>query len=83
VKFYLNGELVPHRPFQEDEYNALMRHVDDDIQRMFFVLENKPAKGGDAITCDEVPSGIDQVWVRFPFLDGRGNLSNGNMRIHP
>lgn len=82
MQVYVNGASVPFRPFREDEYGPLMEHADDGIRRAFYMIECEPCKAFDDITCDP-PEDVDQVWVRFPFFDWRGEVIRGNMKLWP
>ena len=83
MNVYVNGNPVPHRPFREDEYGPLMEHQDDGIHRTFLVLEPlEPCVAGDDITCDP-PADTEQVWVKVPITNWRGEVTHGNMRLHP
>jgi len=45
----------------------------------FLLVECKP---GDDITCDGVPEGYEEVWVRFN-MEIHGRKDRGNIRITP
>jgi len=81
VTVYVNGEATSTRPLREEEI-PLMR-VKDDVHRVFLLLAGPPCRGGDDITCDVPPLGVDQVWVRFPCLNWKREVFYGNMRIFP
>jgi hypothetical protein len=80
VKIFVNGEEVPFRPLREDELGPL-GHIKDGVGRLFLFLESPPLRGGDNITGSNPPPEIEQVWVRFRWLDWKGDVRHGNLRV--
>jgi len=93
----VNGRVVPFRVWTDQEYaelrerqaKFLWRWYDrgkpkgwfPNTARQYHVEILSPCKPGDSLTFDHHPEEYDQLWVRFPLVDGGPTTNKGNMVV--
>lgn len=74
-----HAELFEQGKMGEDGLYKGIRYNLKEQYHAFLLVECKP---GDDITCDGVPEGYEEVWVRFN-MEIHGRKDRGNLRIAP
>jgi len=93
----VNGEAVLFRFFTEAENAKIRkqqaeflsfwyergkpRGIVPNTARQYHVEILVPCKPGDNLTFDHHPKEYDQLWVRFPLVDGGSSTNKGNMMV--